>query len=212
VLSVREAVETSWLPSHASRGVEASLMKENDRASSGRSGWGFLFFLAGFAGALAFGWLVFPELLYSEKSQPVNFSHALPDHQGSGCEDCHAFREDGSFTGIPRVAKCMECHESPLTESPDEKRLVEEYIQKEKEIPWLVHAYQPDNVHFAHAPHKARGMECTQCHRDVSKETKTPVFRENRLTGYSRSTMKMDQCEKCHAEQGASNNCEICHK
>lgn len=187
-------------------------MNENVRASSGKSSLGILVFLAGFAAAMVFGWVIFPELLYSQKMQPVNFSHALPDHQGSGCEDCHAFREDGTYTGIPRLEKCAECHESPMTESPDEKILVEEYIQKQKEIPWLVYAYQPDNVYFSHAPHKAKGVECIHCHRDVSKESKNPPYRENRLTGYSKGTMKMDACEKCHAEQGASNNCEICHK
>jgi hypothetical protein len=187
-------------------------MKEYSKKSSGKSSIGIVVFLAGFAVALVFGWVVFPELLYSKKIQPLNFNHAIPDHQGSGCEDCHTFREDGSYVGIPRLAKCRECHESPVGESPDEKILVEEYIQKDKEIPWLVYAYQPDNVYFSHAPHKAKGVECVQCHRDVSKEVKTPVYRENRLTGYSRSTMKMDVCEKCHAEQKASNNCEICHK
>ena len=187
-------------------------MRENSKESSGKSSIGILIFLAGFAVALVLGWVVFPELLYSQKSQPVNFSHAIPDHQGAGCEDCHAFREDGSYTGIPKVAKCMECHESPMTESPDEKVLVEEYIQKEQEIPWLVYAYQPDNVYFSHAPHKAKGVECVQCHRDVAEEKKNTPYRENRLTGYSKSTVKMEVCEKCHAEQTASNNCEICHK
>jgi hypothetical protein len=47
---------------------------------------------------------------------------------------------------------------------------------------------------------------------DASKEEKLPPFRENLITGYSKSTMKMVDCEKCHAEKGASNACEICHK
>jgi hypothetical protein len=187
-------------------------MREKSKESSGKSAVGVLVFLAGFAVALIFGWVIFPELLYSQKSQPVNFSHALPDHQGAGCEDCHTFREDGTYTGIPKIAKCQECHESTMTESQDEKVLVEEFIQQEKEIPWLVYAYQPDNVYFSHAPHQAKGVECVQCHRDITNEQKNPPYRENRLTGYSRSTMKMDACEKCHAEQAASNSCEICHK
>jgi hypothetical protein len=100
-----------------------------------------------------------------------------------------------------------------MTESEDERILVEEYIQQEREIPWLVYAWQPDNVYFSHAAHtEEQGIECVRCHRDVSAEEKMPVYKENRLTGYSKNTMKMVECEKCHAEKGASNSCHICHK
>jgi hypothetical protein len=187
-------------------------MKEEKQATSGQSAVGsVIFFLAGFIPALLVGWVVFPTVLFSEKIQPVNFSHVA--HQDSACEDCHTFRDDGSYAGIPKVDKCAECHESPMTDSKDEKVLVEEYIQNSKEIPWLVYAWQPDNVYFSHAPHKEKaGLECVSCHRDVSKEEKTPTFFENRLTGYSKSTMKMVDCENCHAERGAPNSCHVCHK
>jgi menaquinone reductase, multiheme cytochrome c subunit len=183
---------------------------KDQNSTSGSVAMGIVIFLVGFIGALVFGWVIFPNLLYSEKPQPINFSHSA--HQDSGCEACHFFRSDGSYTGIPKVDNCRECHESAQGGSESERILIEEYIQKDREIPWQVYAWQPDNVYFSHAPHKGQGMECTRCHLDVAKADKLPPAKTNRITGYSISTMKMVECEECHAQKGASNNCEICHK
>ena len=167
-------------------------------------------FLSGFIPALIVGWMLFPNVLYSRKPQPINFSHAA--HRDSSCQECHFIREDGTYSGIPRIEKCGECHESQMGRTEDERILVEEYIRGDKEIAWRIYSWQPDNVYFSHAPHTARGIECAQCHSDVSSEGKLPSYRENRLTGYSRDAMRMITCEKCHVEHGANNNCEICHK
>lgn len=184
-------------------------MKEENKSASGKSGAGWLIFIAGLIVSLVFGWVVFPKLLYSEKTQPLNFSHVA--HQDSTCEDCHFFRPDGTYTGIPKLDKCKECHESQMGQSESERILVEEYIQKEREIPWRVYAWQPDNVYFSHASHK-KDLKCEQCHHDVAREGKLPPVKENRLTGYSLATMQMDVCEKCHAQRGGTNSCQICHK
>lgn len=184
-------------------------MKEEKSSTSGKA-VGTVFFLVGFIGAVVFGWIVFPNLLFSQKAQPINFSHVA--HQDTDCEGCHSFRPDGTYSGIPTLDKCIECHETMQGETESERILVEHYIPKNIEIPWKVYAWQPDNVFFSHAPHKGQGLECVTCHRDVTKEEKLPAFRENRITGYSISTMKMTECEECHARKGASNNCEICHK
>ncbi len=185
-------------------------MKKQTTNESGNAVLEGIIFLVGFVIALVVGWVVFPKILFSESKQPFNFSHAA--HQDSSCEDCHTFRPDGSYTGIPKLENCKQCHESQMGSTEDERILVEEYIQNEKEIPWRVYSSQPDNVYFSHASHKAKNVACTECHRDVAKEQKNPVYRENRITGYSSEIMKMEVCEKCHARQGASNNCEICHK
>lgn len=185
-------------------------MNEEKTNGSGKRIVGGVIFVAGFIVALIFGWVVFPNLLYSQRPQPMEFSHAA--HQDSTCEDCHFFLDDGTYSGIPRIEKCKECHESPMGQTEDERILVEEFIQQDREIPWRIYSWQPDNVYFSHAPHKVKGVECVVCHRDVSKEEKLPPYKENRLTGYSINTMKMDVCEKCHAEQRANNNCEVCHK
>ena len=129
------------------------------------------------------------------------------------CEDCHAFREDGSYAGIPNLENCAECHESPMTESETEARLVTDYVEPGKEIPWISYSRQPDNVFFSHAAHVLKAeMACTECHRDATLETMTPPVRVNRLTGYSNEVMKMHVCEECHAREQVSNACDLCHK
>ncbi len=185
-------------------------MNQKKSSSSANKSLGVVFFLLGFIGALAVGWIVFPNLLYSKKVQPVSFSHVA--HQSEDCESCHSLRADGTFSGIPRIDKCEECHQSAQGNSEAEARFISDYVEKNREVPWKVYAWQPDNVYFSHAPHKGQGLECTRCHRDVSKEEKPPPYRQDLITGYSISTMKMVECEKCHADKGASNNCEICHK
>lgn len=186
-------------------------MKEENKSASGHALLGALFFFAGLIVTLIIGWIVFPKVLYSAKVQPLNFNHTK--HEDSSCEDCHFFRPNGTYSGIPDIQNCKQCHEEPITDSEQERILVEEYINKDREIPWLVYAWQPDNVYFSHAPHHVAKLECVRCHRDVGTDgDELPLFYENRLTGYSKSTMKMIECEKCHAERGATNACQMCHK
>ncbi len=185
-------------------------MKNRLADSSGKGLAGMSFFLLGMAIALAFGWGIFPNLLYVKMHQPLNFLHSA--HQDSDCSDCHFTRDDGSYSGIPKIDTCIECHEEQQGGTKEERKLVEDYVNNEKEIPWLVYAWQPDNVYFSHIAHKEAGVKCVRCHRDVTKDKELPVFRRNRLTGYSSQTMKMVECEKCHADHGASNSCNVCHK
>ena len=59
---------------------------------------------------------------------------------------------------------------------------------------------------------------CSRCHLNVAETDVPPVYRENRLSGYSENTMLMWGCERCHAEHmamgntNASNACFTCHK
>lgn len=172
-----------------------------------------LVFAGGFIVSLFIGWWGFPKLLYSQKAQPIAFSHAVHvNDAGMTCDQCHFFREDGSFSGLPTTESCAECHTEVLGESPEEQKFVEQYIDKgnNKLVPWYVYQKQPDNVYFSHAAHA--DLECTECHLDVASMDTPPPYQENKLTGYSRNTMKMWQCERCHANYGVSNACFVCHK
>ncbi|MEW6673358.1 MAG: menaquinone reductase multiheme cytochrome c subunit QrcA [Thermodesulfobacteriota bacterium] len=177
-----------------------------------------LFFLLGLAASLVVGWGVFPRLLYSQKKQPFSFNHALHvELVSSGCEGCHFFRDDGSFSGVPRLEQCIGCHEEQQGESDDEKTFVTEYVAKEVEVPWLVYSRQPDCVFFSHAAHvKTAKMECVTCHGPIGESDHSRIYEENRITGYSRDIwgkniaglkknswdrMKMDDCAECHAGQ-----------
>ena len=185
---------------------------ENKQQDSGLLGW--LLFVVGFAGALFVGWFVFPKILYSTHYQPINYNHALHQEEaGMSCEDCHFFREDGTSAGKPALSACVECHEEPQGETESEARLVSEFVEPEKEIPWISYSRQPDNVFFSHAAHvKMAEMECTDCHRDVEQETVAPPVKINRLTDYPNEIMKMYVCEDCHAKEHVSNSCDVCHK
>lgn len=206
------------------------------------SGW--IFFLSSFIPSLIVGWFVFPMVLYSEQPQPINFSHVIhmdPEKVDSiegeteleKCQYCHAFYDDGTFAGIPRLEMCMECHDdpdSPLGESPEEEKFMAAYVADEKEIPWLIYSKQPDNVYFSHVAHvNMAKKDCQTCHGDHSESDKLPVYKENRLTGYSISIygkrisgykkntwdrMKMDDCAECHTKEGKEENnaCFVCHK
>ena len=187
-------------------------------------------FVIGLAASLIFGWVIFPKLLYSQKRQPVDYNHAI--HLGlvdNGCQSCHFYREDGSFSGIPKLENCAQCHESMQGETEAEKILVEKYVQQGREVPWLVYARQPDCVFFSHATHTERSrLDCVVCHGHIGTSTSTPIYEENRITGVSRDIwgrniagikmnswdrMKMDDCAECHMEMaGKKDACFVCHK
>ncbi len=211
-------------------------MEADSKQASRTKKDGWIFFLSGLVGALIVGWIVFPALLYSKKSQPLNFSHAThgPESDaGLECEECHFFYEDGAFSGIPGIKNCMECHEdpeSPLGESPEEVKLFTDYIEPGREIPWLIYSRQPDCVYFPHIAHvNMAEIECNVCHGDFSTRKSPPVYKVNRLTrysidiwgrniaGYKKNTwdgMKMADCAKCHTQKGKEDNnaCFVCHK
>jgi len=205
---------------------------------------GLIYFLAGLLPALFVGWILFPMALYSEQEQPFNFSHevhmdadrveGIPgDTEIERCLYCHSFRADGTFAGIPKLAKCMECHDDPemtLGEIPDEEKFVKTYVAKEKEVPWHVYYRQPDCVYFSHIAHVKMGnLDCRTCHGDHAMTDQLPVYQENRFTGYSINIwgkniagykthtwdrMKMDDCAECHTKMGQEENnaCFVCHK
>ncbi|MGD9973982.1 MAG: menaquinone reductase multiheme cytochrome c subunit QrcA [Desulfatirhabdiaceae bacterium] len=210
---------------------------EETHSGEGSGGVVFLFFLIGLAASLIVGWVVFPRLLYSQKHQPVDFNHVLHNELVSeGCESCHFFREDGTFSGAPKLAQCIECHEDVQGESEEERKFVEDYVKKEIEVPWLIYARQPDCVFFSHAAHVKTGkMECVTCHGEMGESTTLRVYESNRITGYSRDIwghniagfkrntwdrMKMDDCAECHQQkkemlgsvQTQKEGCFVCHK
>jgi len=186
-------------------------------------------FIVGLVVALVFGWGIFPGLMFSKEEQPVNFGHTRHVIGASlQCSVCHSVRADGSFTGIPTIADCAVCHDRLMSGSAAEVAFVDEYVLQDKEVKWKVYQKQPDNVFFSHAAHSLQTCNtchvfvekelCGKCHIPVFNENKIPALEENWLTGYATTTLKMWECEQCHANpnhlgiNNASNACFVCHK
>jgi hypothetical protein len=193
-------------------------------------GLGVIFFMVAFLVCFLSGWLLFPKLLYSKREQPFNFDHVLHTQEAGDCETCHFLREDGTFSGIPTLESCMECHtDEAMGDTEDEAIFAQEYVAKGKEVPWFVYSKQPDCVFFSHGAHiNAAGMDCITCHGPIGESTTSRPYEENRITGYSRDIwgqniwgikkhswdrMKMDDCAVCHKEEtGHQGYCFQCHK
>jgi menaquinone reductase, multiheme cytochrome c subunit len=192
---------------------------------------GSIIFLAGVLMALLAGWRGFPLILYQRAEQPVDFSHAVhQDKAGMKCADCHAFRDDGTFAGIPRLDKCSGCHTQAMGATSEEKKFIDTYVTPNREVPWLVYSRQPDNVHFSHIEHVKLGkLACERCHGLQGKTDKLRPYEQDRISGYSRDIWghsmsriglrpgdgkKMTDCESCHRERGVAQaeSCLACHK
>ena len=78
-------------------------MEEKRSNSAGGVGGMALFALIGFVGALVVGWGIFPKMLYSQKTQPIRFSHTVHTQLGIECEQCHHLGPDGRFAGPQRA-------------------------------------------------------------------------------------------------------------
>ena len=210
---------------------------ETPSQGDGATGPITLFFILGLTASLVLGWVIFPQLLYSQKKQPVDFNHVLHnDLVEDGCESCHFFREDGTYSGTPKLAQCIDCHEEVNGEDPEEEKFVTQYVAKGREVPWMVYARQPDCVYFSHVAHVKMGqMDCATCHGNIGESESLKVYEENRITGYSRDIwgkniagfkrntwdrMKMDDCSECHQKnnvnqasvQTKKGGCFVCHK
>ena len=174
-------------------------------------------FAAGVLLALAAGWAAFPRVLYHTARQPVNFSHKIhADKAGQKCDDCHSFRADGTFAGVPSLDKCAACHAAPMGSSADEKAFIDQYVTPNREPVWLVNSEQPQNVFFSHATHvKTAGMKCETCHPGQGEGDSLRPYQQDRISGYTRDVwrgMKMDDCVHCHERQGLAHSCLDCHK
>lgn len=211
--------------------------KAENSKQADTAGYIILFFFIGFVASLVLGWVIYPKLLYSKKNQPIDFNHALHmEEVDNGCKSCHFFRKDGTFSGAPTLDQCVECHEEPIGKTTEELEFVENFVSKQREVPWLIYSKQPDCVFFSHAAHVLAGkMDCVSCHGHIGESESLKPYQANRITGYSRDIwgtniggfkknswdrMKMDDCSECHIRENVrqasvqteKGGCFVCHK
>jgi len=189
-----------------------------------------LVFGCGLVMALFAGWVLYPRALYSKKPQPIEFRHKTHAEKSgaSDCAQCHTFRDDGSYAGIPSMDTCAGCHSDRIGTSAAEEKLVDQYIKPGHATPWLVYSRQPANVWFSHAIHVKRGgLACTECHGNYGESDHLRFYEVNRISGYSRDIwghsmsrlrrapgdgMKMSDCESCHQKRNVEVGCLGCHE
>jgi hypothetical protein len=138
-----------------------------------------------------------------EVAQPIAFNHRI-HAEILECETCHEKAMTGAHSGLPGLSTCLQCHEDPVTEAPEELKIAElAGAGAEQVFSKLFHL--PDNVFYTHRRHTGiAGLECATCHGTIAETTAPPAAPLIRIT--------MDFCIDCHHESGASEECTDCHR
>ena len=133
--------------------------------------------------------------------QPINFSHKI--HAGDNnipCRFCHMYAWKSRVSGVPSVQRCMGCHKSVRTDSPEIKKL-QAYWDAQKPIPWVKVYNVPDYIYFPHKRHVRGGVRCQECHGEVQNMAR--VERKPRIV--------MGWCLSCHFQRNGPSDCWECH-
>lgn len=160
--------------------------------------------LTGFTLFAVLGSLFFGHRLGSSRQQPIAFNHSKHLAAGMACTDCHAGAQNEARATLPPLATCLVCHETALTQSPEENKL-RTLAAAHQEPAWAPLTRVPSHVYFSHRRHVALAkMECVTCHGAMEKLTAPPrrLFRP----------LTMSNCIGCHTQKGASTDCNDCHR
>jgi len=155
--------------------------------------------------------------------QPIAYSHKL--HAGQleiECVYCHNSAEKSKHAGIPTTNVCMNCHkavsEGSTTGTEEIAKIYEaagfdastfKYSGETKPVNWVKVHNLPDHVYFNHSQHVVvGGLDCKQCHGDMTKETVAKVMTIEELNAiddneikFTRPTLTMGWCIECHGQK-----------
>jgi hypothetical protein len=155
--------------------------------------------------------------------QPIAYSHKL--HAGQleiECVYCHNSVEKSKHAGIPTTNVCMNCHkavsEGSTTGTEEIAKIYEaagfdastfKYSGETKPVNWVKVHNLPDHVYFNHSQHVVvGGLDCKQCHGDMTKETVARVMTTEDLNAiddneikFTRPTLTMGWCIECHGQK-----------
>jgi len=161
------------------------------------------FFLFGLAAGFILFFLFIGLGFGSKTGQPISFNHKKHLEQGLECNSCHPHFKTQTFSGMPDIATCLECHKEPITKSPEEEK-IRQFQKKRQEIPWERIYEEPDHVFFSHRRHVVLGkMDCQNCHGDIGQSERPPTKPWGKMT--------MRWCMNCHAGKKVTNDCLVCH-
>jgi hypothetical protein len=141
-------------------------------------------------------------------AQPIQFPHNLHVSLGVQCLYCHPGALRGPSPGLPTEAKCYGCHQQITVKNAELDKLFS-YVKNNQPINWVPVAILPDFVYFSHRPHIAAGLNCEDCHGEVSQ-----------MTVAVPQKMNMGWCLNCHRSRFKDDpvmltkltDCVTCHK
>ena len=140
--------------------------------------------------------------------QPIQFPHFLHINLGVQCLYCHPGALRGPSPGLPTESKCWGCHQQITIRNSEIDKLIT-YVKDNKPIAWVPVAILPDFVYFSHRPHIAAGLNCENCHGEISQ-----------MTVAVPQKMNMGWCLNCHRTRFKDDpvmltkltDCVTCHK
>lgn len=161
--------------------------------------------LAGFFGTMAvatFAMSAYWETYEKVPDQPIAFPHDI--HAGDlniACTHCHQYVEVGKQATVPALSICMDCHAGMQSDKPEIIKL-QGYWERQEEVAWQRIHTMPDHVYFSHKRHIKAGVDCAECHGDMTVVNTVKQVR----------TFQMGFCVSCHRANAASQDCWTCHK
>jgi hypothetical protein len=161
------------------------------------------FFLIGLAAGVLLLFLLIGLSIGYKTEQPISFNHKKHAEQGLECDACHRFYKTQTFSGLPDLNTCLECHKEPITKSPEEEK-IRQFQKKGEQIPWKRIYGEPDHVFFSHRRHVILGkLQCQNCHGDIGQRETPPQKPWVKMT--------MSWCMDCHKKSKVTNDCLACH-
>ena len=150
------------------------------------------------------GWGIYQTQIPPE--QPILFNHGIHVGLQIQCLYCHPGAWRQASAGLPTQQKCWACHgqlkkysdpanPTPLEKWPLELQKLAGYVERNEPINWVPVYQVPDFVHFNHRPHVAAGLNCENCHGDMSKKTVATL----------EQTVNMGWCLNCHKARTENN-------
>ena len=141
-------------------------------------------------------------------AQPIQFPHNMHVSLGIQCLYCHPGALRGPSPGLPTESKCWACHQQITVRNSEINKLAS-YVKANQPIAWVPVAILPDFVYFSHRPHIAAGLNCEDCHGEISQ-----------MTVAVPQKMNMGWCLNCHRSRFKNDpvmltkltDCVTCHK
>ncbi len=135
--------------------------------------------------------------------QPIAFDHGK--HTVTlECEACHLYPTHRAHSGLPGLSTCMQCHEEPQTDSPEEKKIATLVAAGQEDVFRKLFRL-PNNVYYTHRRHVGIAeLECVACHGQIARTESPPGTPLVRIT--------MAFCIDCHQRSGVPTDCTRCHR